>query len=414
MQTLSASGGFLRPARSRAKTPRLGNEIHPHTGLALKLDYTCLEEHASETQIQNLARQAARLRGASLVVRSEALDHAREVVKPEDALKLTAAVGYPRSEGLPEQEELLREVQSAVSQQVDEVEVYLPSPGAIASQLPALVEAAGRTPVRLALPKGLSQSELRQSCQIAQELGARFVKTESAGELATMAAACELTLCLGGNLAGQAAALPIMQAYPKRRLRFATHDGERVVAQEIATWKDEIPAKNAELQAQLSSPGGRKFRGMIEGFRQQMIERIEGAHQEGRPVAFMSVCIRPNDVNSVEDNMQVRSELRQTCQKAGAAFIDPFELLEPVVAAIRAGEVEGEVIEEVLMDPEAGLWPDLVRRCDVMIHGDRWKFAQGAREEHELAEFYGIPTWDGSGRPALRGEVGPPLRLHSV
>lgn len=410
-KTLATARGYLKPSPNRASTPTIGNELNAHSGLSLKLDYTCLDEDASPCKITALAREAKELRGASLVVRAEALDTAREVISPHDALKVTAAVGYRESGQLPSAESLLQQVETAKQGQADEIEVFLPHPGSLGEQLQAVVDKAGRTPVRLAVPNTFSDEQLKKACETAQSAGAKFIKTDSPSpsQLALMEAACDLTLVVGGNLVSQAAALPILTAYPKRRLRFATSEGRQVVAQEAQSLSESAPHQNEELQALLSTPGGKKFQKTIASFHQDMVNRIDTAHENGRPVAFMSVCIRPNDVNTVGDNMAVRQGLRETCEKADVAFIDPFELLEPVIAAIKAGEVEGEVIEEVLMDPEAGLWPDLVRRCDAMIHGDRWKFAQGAREEHEMAEYYGIPMWDGSGRPELRGAAGPSL-----
>ncbi|MHB2018295.1 MAG: hypothetical protein ACYCW6_15205, partial [Candidatus Xenobia bacterium] len=158
---------------------------------------------------------------------------------------------------------------------------------------------------------------------------------------------------------------------------------------------------NSVLRENLFSPAGIAAVQQADAFKQQMLAQIDAARQAGKPVVYLSICVRPNDlVSSKAQSEAMREQLIATCDKAGVAYIDPFQA-EPL-PFLHDPKVDGTVIQELLMDVNAGVWPQLMNHCDVILHGPNWKYSVGASEEDLIAHRIGLPDWDGHSPVALR------------
>lgn len=148
------------------------------------IDHTLLKPDASQEQIETLIEEAKKYDFASVCVNPTWVNFAAQSLKGTD-VKVCTVIGFPLGANTPELKAF--ETSDAIRNGVNEIDMVI-NIGALKSQnfdlvekdIRAVVEAAKGTLVKVIIETCLlTDDEKVKACQIAQKVGADFVKTST-------------------------------------------------------------------------------------------------------------------------------------------------------------------------------------------------------------------------------------------
>lgn len=148
------------------------------------IDHTLLKPDASQEQIETLIEEAKKYDFASVCVNPTWVNFAAQSLKGTD-VKVCTVIGFPLGANTPELKAF--ETSDAIRNGVNEIDMVI-NIGALKSRnfdlverdIRAVVEAAKRTLVKVIIETCLlTDDEKVKACQIAQKVGADFVKTST-------------------------------------------------------------------------------------------------------------------------------------------------------------------------------------------------------------------------------------------
>lgn len=148
------------------------------------IDHTLLKADASQEQIETLIEEAKKYDFASVCVNPTWVNFAAQSLKGTD-VKVCTVIGFPLGANTPELKAF--ETSDAIRNGVNEIDMVI-NIGALKSQnfdlvekdIRAVVEAAKGTLVKVIIETCLlTDDEKVKACQIAQKVGADFVKTST-------------------------------------------------------------------------------------------------------------------------------------------------------------------------------------------------------------------------------------------
>ena len=148
------------------------------------IDHTLLKPDASQEQIETLIEEAKKYDFASVCVNPTWVNFAAQALKGTD-VKVCTVIGFPLGANTPELKAF--ETSDAIRNGVNEIDMVI-NIGALKSRnfdlverdIRAVVEAAKGTLVKVIIETCLlTDDEKVKACQIAQKVGADFVKTST-------------------------------------------------------------------------------------------------------------------------------------------------------------------------------------------------------------------------------------------
>ena len=183
-QELSVENGhdLVNYGASRIGVPAL--TCPPKRELARWIDHTLLKPDATESEVEQLCREAAEHKFASVCINPTYVPLARKLLRGSK-VKVCTVVGFPLGATFPEVK--AAETRAAVENGAQEIDMVI-NVGALKSKNYALVEkdiravvrAAGRRVVKVIIETCLLDDEEKvKACVLAKEAGADFVKTST-------------------------------------------------------------------------------------------------------------------------------------------------------------------------------------------------------------------------------------------
>lgn len=400
--------------------PLAGNEIHGNITPKLNFSTLNLDESGplrNEAILRTVREAKDNCVGAVTVLPSQ-MGIVRQELGENSILRVQAFIDGSLGDKL-------EQIRQSRSEGVDELAIR-PNYNTLVSgrsdeflkELQTLVAAAGKVPVKMVLDLDrLSDSQVADSCKLAEQAGCRFIRTQqntvspygelfdpgrrTLGQSARLVAeSCSLGVELASDVDSLADCQLANELLKGRRVRFESGLTDRIVAQERAELRGSMDFEQAKLNEEMQTDAGRSSLVEREKLLQHFVAKIDQAHAEGKPVVYLSVPVRGNDAANFEQNVAAHNALVQTAADAGVAYVDPFEVEGTPILTNKG--ISHRAIQELLMDPATGMWPQVLGRCDAIAHAPNWKFSTGAREEQLMADVWGIPNWDGQGTLSIR------------
>ncbi len=366
--------------------PIAGNEIHSSN--SSKLNFVLAADSSADAAIE-LAKQATDLRAGALTLPVANISAVREQIGENSILRLQTLTGNSTAQ-----------VSAAVAQGADEIAVQgfdfagLGSSSSAVQELKDLIAAADGRLLKLEVdPASLSSAQLLESAQAAQDAGLRFLRVKGAPESALgLAGQVKIGLEFSEGVSSAAEIGTLSQSFKGHRLRFESSNASAIVEQEYATLQSSRSHDQAGLDSDMATPDGQLALGEREKLKAYFGDKIAKAHSEGKPIVYLSVPVRGNDAGTFEENIAAHHSLVESANASGLAFVDPFEVEgTPILTSLK---ISHRAIQELLMDPMTGMWPEVLGKCDAIAHVPNWKYSTGAKEEQLMADSLGIPNWD--------------------
>ena len=405
--------------------PVAGNEIH--SPITSKLNFSCLDRDGSHFsdrfEVLRRAGEARSTNAAGITIDPKWLDEVKSFLGPESILRVQTLVGADSSTS----EDRFATLASVVAGGSDEVAV-VPDYGALRrgdndaflSEVKNLLDISGEVPLKLVIDvNSLSEEEIRRAAGLAEQAGVRFVRTDTGlsdndGPLfgglerspvetaKLLQEACGLNIEFAGGVSTLAECKEISGLLKGRRVRFDSQLAGHIAEQEAERQQDGRGVDDKHLAAEMKTEIGASTLAERELLMAHFEEKIQSAQQAGKPVVYLSVPVRGNDAADFDSNVAKAKELVETAEKAGVAYIDPFEVEGTPILTSKG--ISARAVQELLMDPASGLWPRVLAKCDAIAHAPNWKFSTGAREEQAMADIWDIPNWDGQAPVALKSD----------
>lgn len=418
----------LQPSMLEATKVQAKNLCHDAKTITSSLEFTYLEEMGSNTNpndvrknVVKLCQDAIKWNPAGICVRSKWVPLVSNMLSNCPA-KVTTVVGFPDKKGgaigTATTKDKVKETLEAVKNGADEIDMVINIPALLNGDFPkvkddiaSVVKAAQGKVVKVILETGLlTEKQIKISCCLAEEAGARFVKTStgygprgaSLKDAELMISACKLGIKLSGGIRSLEQCRQVTQLITDgRTVRFGTSSGSEIAQKEYDEIKQEFNGATKENKADINFKSPKNWsKKEIDAFKKAMfykhelIDKIKKSQEKGIPVVYLSIPVRPNEVMSKEQNKKLREELISDCKATGVAYVDPFEADQTQDWVTDPG-LEPKFKEQLFMDTMVGIWPKVIRHCNAIIYGSSWKYSNGARGEHTLATLYKVPLWDG-------------------
>ncbi len=393
--------------------PSIGNEIH--LPITSALNFSTIGSTLGQVGVDQALRAATESHAGALTVYPGEVSQAREGLGNGSIVRLQALLGNCDPQA----------VEQAIADGADELAV---TPDAdllrtgndqqFSQQIRQALEAADGVLTKVALNvESLDDAQLATACRLAEEAGAKFVRLqrdpkEAGGPLFAafprttdsltqlVAKNSDLNLEIALEVDELETCEDLKSSLPGRRLRFESGNALGMATSEAAAVAQRHFAVQVFSDFEMKTAGGHKGLAERESLTEMFMKRIDDAHAEGKPVVYVSMPVRKNDAASFEENFENHKVLIEKMDRAGVAYINPFEI-EGAPIFTEVG-ISGGGIQELLMDPATGMWPRILSRCDALIQAPNWKHSTGAREEKLMADAWNIPTWDGTSPLAIR------------
>lgn len=406
--------------RAAEALPRIGNEAYPYNAAKNLLDFTLRGDRLNETQVKALCWQAVKHLPAAVCVPLPWIAAAKKYLNGSP-VRTTALIGLPpagKTERGAEARGVADEAREAVAQGADEIDVALDvsmmkrgNLAAVKKEIGDVVgESQGREVKVTIQAPCLSADEISAACKIAEEAGAKFVKTDTGKapratlmqEVRIMRDACGIGIEIASGISTIARCRQFLKLIgPGRPVRFETDLGYRLAREEESELAGEFREEDKKLKSELFTQQGMSAFHEAEAYKDSLLQRIKDAHARGVPVVYLSVPVRGNEVASEEQNKIFRKELIDKCKAAGVEYVDPFDANDEL-SFLKDKTLDPILVQELMMDPKSGIWPNVLRACDAIAHDSEWKYSFGSKTEHLIAIRNGIPVWDGKSRPEIR------------